>query len=31
MFILGPKNYRYGLKDPDLACGDNILKYLEYL
>jgi hypothetical protein len=31
MAILGPKNYRFGLKDPDLAYGDDIYKYLEYL
>jgi hypothetical protein len=31
MAILGPKNYRFGLEDPDLANGDDIYKYLEYL
>jgi hypothetical protein len=29
--ILGQKNDRFGLKDPDLAYGDDIHKYLEYL
>jgi hypothetical protein len=29
--ILGPKDYRFGLRDPDLVCGDEICKYLEYL
>ncbi len=29
--ILGPKNYRFGLRDPDLNYGDDICKYLEYL
>jgi hypothetical protein len=24
--ILGPKNYRFGLRDPDLVYGDDILK-----
>jgi hypothetical protein len=31
MAIIGPKNYRFGLKDLYLACGDDIYKYLEYL
>jgi hypothetical protein len=26
MAILGPKNYRFGLRDPDLVYGDDILK-----
>jgi hypothetical protein len=29
--LLGPRNYRFGIKDPDLAFGDDIHKYLEYL
>jgi hypothetical protein len=28
--ILGPKNYRSGLRDPDLVHGGDIYKYLEY-
>jgi hypothetical protein len=31
MTILGPKNYRFGLRDPDLVCGNDIYKCLEYL
>jgi hypothetical protein len=31
MVILGPKNYRFGLWDPDLVQGNDIYKYLEYL
>jgi hypothetical protein len=31
MAILGPKNYRFGFRDPDLVCGDDIYRYLEYL
>jgi hypothetical protein len=31
MAILGPKNYTFGLKDPDFAYGDDIYKYSEYL
>jgi len=31
MAILGPKNYRFGLRDSDLVYGDAIYKYLEYL
>jgi hypothetical protein len=31
MAILGPKIYRFGLRDPDLVCGDDIYEYLEYL
>jgi len=29
MAILGPQNYRFGLRDPDLDNGDDIYKYLE--
>jgi hypothetical protein len=31
MVILGPKNYRFGLRDPDFAYGDDIYKYLKHL
>jgi hypothetical protein len=31
MDILGPKNYRFGLRDPGLVYGDGNYKYLEYL
>jgi hypothetical protein len=31
MAILGPKNYRFGLRYPDIAYGEDILNYLEYL
>jgi hypothetical protein len=31
MAILGPKSYRFGLRDPDLDYGDNMYRYLEYL
>jgi hypothetical protein len=31
MGILGPKNYRFELRDPGLDYGDDIYKYLEYL
>jgi hypothetical protein len=31
MAILGPQNYRFGLRDYDLDYGDDIYKYLECL
>jgi hypothetical protein len=31
MAILGPKIYRFGLRDPDLVYLDDIYEYLEYL
>jgi hypothetical protein len=31
MAILGPKIYRFGLRDPDLVYGDDVCKYFEYL
>jgi hypothetical protein len=31
MAILSPKNYRFGLRDPDIAHGEDIYNYLEYL
>ncbi len=31
MAILGPKNYRFGLWDPELVQANDIYKYIEYL
>jgi hypothetical protein len=31
MAILGPKNYRFALWDPDLIEGNDVYKYLKYL
>ncbi len=31
MAILGHKKYRFGLRDPDLVCGNDIYKYLQNL
>ncbi len=30
MAILGPKNYRFRFRDPDLVPGTDIYKYLEF-
>jgi hypothetical protein len=31
MAMLGPKNYRFELRDPDFNCGEDMCEYLKPL